>query len=78
MYLTSGVAVLSLPHSSVTATIKGGAKGLILATDIAEVSDEGHTTTYPGGEATVGLSIPLNVGSGEGIKHVVLHDGPCR
>ena len=77
VYLTSGLAILSLPHSSTTATIKGGANGLILATDTKDISDEGHTTTYTSDAVTVGVSIPLDLKEGEVVEHVVLHEGAC-
>ncbi|KAI4119295.1 MAG: hypothetical protein LQ345_000764 [Seirophora villosa] len=76
VYFTSGLAVISLPASNAKATtIRGGANGLILAADIANVSTQGHTTVYPGKTQTVGLTIPL-VGN-RVPEHTVLHPGPC-
>lgn len=72
----SGAAVVSLPNSSTTATAKGGADGLILATDTKNVSTLGHFTTYPSRQRTVGLVIPL---PGNLVpEHVVVHGGACR
>ncbi|KAI4176785.1 MAG: hypothetical protein LQ348_005939, partial [Seirophora lacunosa] len=76
VYFTSGLAVISLPASNgQAATIRGGANGLILAADIANVSTLGHTTVYPSKAQTVGLTIPL-VGN-RVPEHTVLHPGPC-
>ena len=75
VYFTSGRAKLSLPTSPDTATIKGGAYGLILAADTAEVSAKGHTTVYESAEQTIGLVIPL---AGNKVpEHTVLHKGAC-
>lgn len=75
VYFTSGTAVLSLPTSSETATVQGGAYGLILAADTAAVSDKGHITRYPGKKQTIGLTIPV---VGDKVpEHKVLHQGAC-
>lgn len=58
-----------------TATVKSGAEGLILATDTKNVSILGHTTTYPGQQRTVGLVIPVPGNLVPG--HRVVHEGPC-
>ena len=39
--------------------VRGGANGLILATDIAAVSKLGHTTVYPSRRRTIGTAIAL-------------------
>ena len=75
MWFTSGTAVISLPTSSDTAIIKGGASGLILAADIASVSALGHTTKYPSKERTVGLVLPLTNNTMP--AHTVVHAGAC-
>ncbi len=75
VYFTSGEAVITLPTSSDKVKVKGGARWLILAADVAAVSRLGHTTVYPGKEQTVGVVIPV-----EGNKvpeHKVLHPGAC-
>ena len=75
VYFASGEAVITLPTSSDKAKVTGGARGLILAADIAAVSTLGHTTVYPGKGQTVGVVIPV-----EGNKvpeHKVLHPGAC-
>ncbi|KAL9599317.1 MAG: hypothetical protein Q9219_003944 [cf. Caloplaca sp. 3 TL-2023] len=75
VYFTGGKAVVSLPDSPETATIIGGAEGLILAADTANVSTVGHFTDYPSKDLTVGLTIP--VAGNEVPEHTVLHMGPC-
>ncbi|MCJ1330782.1 hypothetical protein MMC10_007469 [Thelotrema lepadinum] len=71
----SGKAVISLPNSTDTATIRGGKFGLIIAADTANVSTLGHNTTYPTDSETVALQIPTAGGIVPG--HEVLHGGPC-
>ncbi|KAL6717347.1 hypothetical protein ACLMJK_005262 [Lecanora helva] len=75
VYFTGGQAVISLPTSNDTATVQGGPYGLILAADIASVSDIGHTTVYPSGQPTIGLTIPL--ANNTLPVHTVLHPGAC-
>ncbi|KAF6218246.1 hypothetical protein HO133_006208 [Letharia lupina] len=72
---TSGLAIVSLPNSTRTATIPGGRNGLILATDTTNVSTLGHKTVYPSKEVTVGIQIPTR--NNEIPLHTVLHAGPC-
>lgn len=72
---TSGLAVVSLPNSTETATILGGRNGLILATDTKNVSTLGHKTVYPSEEETFGIQIPTK--DNEVPAHTVLHAGPC-
>ncbi|KAL9126660.1 MAG: hypothetical protein Q9175_007880 [Cornicularia normoerica] len=72
----SGLAVVSLPNSTHTATIHGGRNGFILATDTKNVSTLGHKTVYPSKEETVGIQIPTR--DNEIPAHTVLHAGPCR
>ena len=77
----SGLAHISLPNTTLPidnsstafatdAWVAGGVFGTILATDVAELSDEGHITVYPSGEETRVLQIP--VAGGEIPAHTVL------
>lgn len=75
VWFTSGTAVISLPISNDTATVKGGPNGLILAADTASVSALGHTTKYPSKERTVTLVLPL--ANNTLPVHTVLHAGAC-
>ena len=76
VWFASGIAVLSLPTSNETATVKGGANGLILAADTIEVSALGHTTVYPSEtERTVTAVLPLVNNTLP--EHTVLHPGAC-
>ncbi|RAK82684.1 uncharacterized protein BO72DRAFT_482318 [Aspergillus fijiensis CBS 313.89] len=69
----SGVAHITLPTSADEAWVTGGKNGAILALDTQEVSAEGHTTTYPSGQMTVAVEVPL----AEVPAHRVLHSGAC-
>lgn len=75
---TTGYIHITLPcnKTSQEAWIKGGANGLILAADTAQVSKKGHITTYPSDFTTIGITIPLEDGKVPG--HTVLHSGQCR
>lgn len=73
---TSGLAIVSLPNSTETATIHGGRNGLILAVDTKNVSALGHRTTYPSTKETIGIQIPTR--NNEIPAHSVLHAGPCK
>ena len=42
------------------AWVTGGKNGAILALDTQEVSAEGHATTYPSGQMTVAVEVPLS------------------
>ncbi|KAL8817619.1 MAG: hypothetical protein Q9191_008112 [Dirinaria sp. TL-2023a] len=75
VWFTSGKAVISLPTSSETAMVRGGANGLILAIDIAAVSKLGHKTVYPSRRRTVGTAIALTNNTVP--EHTVLHAGAC-
>ena len=68
--------MVSLPDSTQTATIYGGRDGLVLATDIKNVSTLGHKTVYPSKEETIGIQIPTK--NNEIPAHSVLHAGPCK
>ncbi|PYH45231.1 uncharacterized protein BP01DRAFT_296601 [Aspergillus saccharolyticus JOP 1030-1] len=70
----SGLAHITLPYSDDEAWVSGGKNGAILALDTKEVSAEGHATTYPSGEMTVALEVPLS----QVPEHRVLHSGACR
>lgn len=72
----SGLAFVSLPNSTETATIPGGRNGLILAVDTKNVSTLGHITMYPSKKETVAIQIPTK--DNEIPAHMVLHVGPCR
>ncbi|KAL8723925.1 MAG: hypothetical protein Q9181_007078 [Wetmoreana brouardii] len=72
----AGEAVLSVPESGQSASIKGGKDGLIIAADTADVSRKGHDTYYPSGEETIGIQIPT--ADGDVPAHTVLYSGPCK
>ncbi|MCJ1371598.1 hypothetical protein MMC20_002817 [Loxospora ochrophaea] len=72
----SGLAHVTLPNSTESATIKGGRDGLILAADTADVSRDGHSTIYPSNQETHALQIPTE--GGVVPPHTVLYQGPCR
>jgi len=71
----SGTAVVTLPNSTDSVTIRGGKDGLIIAADTAAVSAGGHITTYPTSEETTALQIPTLNGAVP--AHTVLHSGAC-
>lgn len=76
VYFTSGSATLSLPASSGKATARGGAKGLVLATDFESVNKFGYRTVCSKREQTVGMAIPVK---GNRVpEHTVVHEGACR
>ncbi|KAM0794798.1 hypothetical protein BDR22DRAFT_814553 [Usnea florida] len=73
----SGLAVISLPNSTETATVVPGSRnGLILATDTQNVSTLGHVTSYPSKEKTAVVLIPVR--DNEIPAHTVLHGGSCK
>lgn len=72
----AGVAVVSLPNSTQTATVHGGRDGLILVTDTADASTFGHITKYPSTKETVAIQIPT--ADNEIPSHSVLYEGACR
>ncbi|PHH79482.1 hypothetical protein CDD80_4709 [Ophiocordyceps camponoti-rufipedis] len=72
----SGMAHITLPDGSDEVTIQGGKKGLILATDTADVSMQGHLTQFPSNENTVALQMPIK--DPEKFRHTVLHSGGCH
>ncbi|PHH91005.1 hypothetical protein CDD83_1983 [Cordyceps sp. RAO-2017] len=71
----SGHARITVPGSDDVADIHGGADGLIIVTDIASASTEGHRTTYPGKTPTAALQIPFK--DGQIPPHKVVSSGPC-
>lgn len=72
----SGLAHITLPEDNTTsAYVSGGQFGLIFASDTANVSSTGHSTSYPGITETVALQIPTL--DGEIPSHSILHTGPC-
>jgi hypothetical protein len=83
----SGVAHITLPDETLPidgnstqyateAWVSGGPYGTILATDTIEESALGHITTYPSGEETRVLQIPIADGAIP--AHTVLDaTGPC-
>lgn len=75
VFFLSGVAHITLPHSSDEAFVVGGKHGGILALDTADVSADGHITVYPTNEVTTVLELPF--ADGKVPPHVSLHDGPC-
>lgn len=72
----SGEAHITIPGSKHEAWIYGGAQGLIIAADTAEVSKIGHVTDYPGNTETTALQIPI--ANGKLPPHRRLHSGPCK
>ena len=71
----SGLAHVTLPNSTDSVYIHGGANGLIFAADTAERSTFGHLTNYPSSSETRVLQIP----TGGGIpNHKLLYSGPCQ
>ncbi|KAI4270963.1 MAG: hypothetical protein L6R38_006966 [Xanthoria sp. 2 TBL-2021] len=72
----SGTAVVSVPDSRRSVTIKGGRDGLIIAVDTADVSKLGYNTKYPSEEQTIGIQIPT--ADGKVPAHTVLYLGPCK
>ncbi|KKK26155.1 hypothetical protein ARAM_005938 [Aspergillus rambellii] len=72
----SGLAHITLPHSKHEAWIRGGKHGTILALDTAAVSADGHNTTYPSRDITIGLQLPI--AGGKIPEHEFLHMGACR
>ncbi|KAI4169086.1 MAG: hypothetical protein LQ343_005949 [Gyalolechia ehrenbergii] len=58
----AGEAVISIPETGQSITIKGGKDGLIIAADTADVSKMGHETRYPSGEQTAAIAIPIQDG----------------
>jgi len=75
MFLT-GLAHITLPSGKNEVYIKGGIKqGLVIDTDVAANSRDGHTTAYPSDKETILMQIPIK----DGIipPHKVIHDGPC-
>ena len=73
----SGLAHITLPDDpDCEAYVTGGEFGLILAVDTADVSTNGHITTYPGITETTSLEIPIK--DGVVPPHNVLHKGPCK
>jgi hypothetical protein len=75
VFFLSGVAHITLPHSSDEVFVVGGKHGGILALDTADVSADGHFTVYPTNEVTTALELPF--ADGKVPPHVSLHDGPC-
>jgi hypothetical protein len=70
----SGEACVTLPNSTDSVYIPGGANGLIFAADTAARSTLGHTTIYPSSAETRVLQIPTG---GVVPNHSLLHEGPC-
>lgn len=76
MAFTAGLAVVSLPDSCEQAVVAGGKYGLIIAADVASVSEKGHITRYPGDTNTVALQIRMK--DGVAPEHKILHKGACQ
>ncbi|PGG95819.1 hypothetical protein AJ79_09856 [Helicocarpus griseus UAMH5409] len=72
----SGLAHITLPHSREEVWVRGGARGMIVAADTAEVAGEGHRTEYPGDEVTVAVQMPFR--DGVVPVHEVVGEGACR
>jgi len=71
----SGLAHVTLPNSTDSVYIPGGANGFIFAADTAARSTFGHITNYPSSSETRVLQIP----TGGGVpNHNLLHSGPCK
>ena len=71
----AGEIVISLPNSSVAATIQGGRRGLVLAVDTKERSTLGHYSKNPSHNSAVAMMIPA--ARNEVPSHRILHTGPC-
>lgn len=95
VYFTSGIIHLTLPNADVAGPnrergesaeptdsvwIHGGKYGLILGLDTADVSKDGHVTTYPGAADTVALQIPSSPEGYQALleKKVVIYPGGCK
>lgn len=95
VYFTSGIIHLTLPGVNVAGPnperdksdastesvwIQGGKYGLILTLDTADVSAEGHITTYPGAADTVALQVPFSTEGYQALleKKTVLYPGGCK
>lgn len=75
----NGLAHVTLPTNSTSeAYILGGnlPSALIFANDLANLSTQGHRTTYPSGQETVALAFPPTDKATP--EHNVLYDGPCQ
>lgn len=72
----SGLAHITLPNCTEEVFVLGGKGGMIVAVDTADVSEEGHSTKYPGDEQTVAVQVPFP--DGVFPPHRVLYGGPCR
>lgn len=70
------MAHITFPDGSMDAYIEGGEFGIVFATDIENLSQLGHNTSYPSDVESVALEIPMkdNVIP----PHSVLHKGPCE
>ena len=74
--LLEGFGHITLPHdNSTSAYITGGQFGLIFAADTADVSRDGHISTYLGNTESVYVQIPTQDGMIP--EHIRLHMGPC-
>jgi hypothetical protein len=72
----SGEAHVTFPEGTDEVYIKGGANEVIIAVDVAGLSQQGHITTYPSNDITAVLQAPL--ANGQLPPHKVLHSGPCK
>ncbi|KAF9637609.1 34-dihydroxy-2-butanone 4-phosphate synthase RibB [Lasiodiplodia theobromae] len=59
VFFASGLAHVTLPHSSDEAWVVGGGNGLIVAVDTV---GSGHYTNYPTDETTIALELPFENG----------------
>ncbi|KAK3937558.1 hypothetical protein QBC46DRAFT_415963 [Diplogelasinospora grovesii] len=74
--LLKGFGHITLPHDNSTgAYITGGEFGVIFAADTADVSCDGHISTYLSSTESVYLQIPTQDGTVP--EHNRLHMGPC-
>lgn len=74
VHFVSGLAHVTLPHDeSGELWLLGGKGGLLFATD---TTGEGHVTTYPGDEPTVGILAPFE--GGVVPEYEVVKEGGCE
>ena len=73
MHFVSGLAHITLPHDDTQELwLLGGKGGLLFATD---TTGEGHVTTYPGYEVTVGVLAPFE--GGVVPEYEIVKEGGC-
>ncbi|KAF3056617.1 hypothetical protein GL218_06722 [Daldinia childiae] len=76
VWVISGLMHMYLPNATDEVVLHGGRYGLMYIDDTADISVWGHRTTFPGGDETTLLMIPVRDGINP--PHWVLYDGPCK